>query len=271
MNPWRACILPIFIVTGIVLAWAQAARGLEAGVPIYAKDVNGRFMIEVRCEQFDKDIERTTTPYMGSYQENWEENRLRAQFTCMFSKPINVFADAGIVDARDADGVAPIFGGGIKLCAYENEGLRLNLFASGYYVSGIKFREDYIIVFEGTPADNMAEVSDIYPPPYDQHLKREIDYYEVGGGFSLSKEIPLENKMTLTPYGGLVVSYLRGDGEEELKGIRPLEKTDIEFEGDGWMGLHLGVAVNFRPGLGLSLEGRFIKQSSVSAGLYYAF
>ena len=161
MKSSHARILQAAVAAGLILAWLPSARGLEGGVPIYSKDVNGRCMIELRCEQFDRDIDRTTTPYLGSYKETWEENRLRAQLTYMLSKPINVFVDAGIVDAEDADGVAPIFGGGIKMCAYENEGLRFNLFASGYYVSGIEYREDYIIVFEEAPADDTAVSSDI--------------------------------------------------------------------------------------------------------------
>ena len=179
------------------------------------------------------------------------------------SEKITGKIEAGLADAKNAEDFAPLFGAGIQAAAYEADGLRFNVFAAGRYVSGIEYKDKGFIVEDFFTITEFPDVT------------REEDYYELGGGFTLSKTINTSDKTQITPYGGLVVALIRGSGEEtfEYFVVEPgVEKdSSVDFEEDGPISIVAGVAVKFPSNVGLRLEGRFIDQSSITAGAFFAF
>ena len=127
---------------------------------------------------------------------------------------------------------------------------------SGYYIPDIEYKHSGLDI-------------DL---DYYEYTQKE-SYYEIGGGMAISKVIELDEQNKLIPYGGVIVSILKGD--EDYKVVYPdlgVTLTDTgDLENDGVLSLFVGMAYQFHTNWAARLEGRFLEESSISAGILFSF
>lgn len=243
------------VVMGIIAgAVASSAWATDVGMPTYSTDIGKNANLEVYYEKYERDIEMTGPDETTTGKQ--EENRFMARINYNASTRASLHAEVGATDSDQSDGAVPIFGVGLKIKAYDSEALDLTVFASGSYVTEIEYSEDGYV-------DYYVDV-----PDYSQ----KESYFEINGGLAISRLVQLDEKTTCTPYGGFMVSKLDGDEDYELKyhdGTTLSESGDIKD--DGVFSIFAGLGLTMDKTFGVRLEGRFVNQTSFSAGLMYFF
>jgi hypothetical protein len=79
----------------------------------------------------------------------------------------------------------------------------------------------------------------------------------------------MEHGGTLTPYGGAIISILRGDEdfETQFPSAGLTFQGDATFKEDGMVSLFAGFVIKASKRVGIRIEGRFVNQTSLSAAL----
>ncbi|HEY8240449.1 MAG TPA: hypothetical protein VIH35_03340 [Kiritimatiellia bacterium] len=253
----RISILPILAV----LVGALPARAHDAGPPIMKTALGKRFNVEVYFEKYQRDIEQEFAS--GTDTAEQEEDRLLARLTFAPADFASLYLEGGATDSKDSEGEAPLFGGGVRLRAYSTPAVQVDVFGSVTYVDGIEYHVD------GFVEPETAGSFTVDHPDLDQ----TESYYEYEGGILLSHVFQAGPKWTVTPYGGFLFSVLDGDEEYDLTPHVPIPPFTIEgdLKENGNFILAAGLLGTLNKTFGLRLEGRFVDEQSVSAGVSYFF
>jgi hypothetical protein len=126
------------------------------------------------------------------------------------------------------------------------------IFGSVHYVPRIDYKESSV-----DPGLGQVEVS------------QEESYMEANAGISLSYLFELRDDATLTPYGGVILSMLKGDEEVELTYIDANARLSGpgDLESDGMASVFGGVSYAFNEYVSVRAEIRLVAQTSFSAAL----
>ena len=249
LKSWIALIV-VFVIS---LIWSVDIYALDVGSSIYSRVFEGKTSMEVFYESYERKIEM---PQEGvDISENdQKEDRVVARLNMAGTEKVIIHLDLGLTDSDESKGYEPLFGGGFIIRAYSNS-INVDVFGSGYYVPEIKY--------EDSGYDSKGR--------YFEYSQEE-NYFEIGGGIALSKEFELDRQFSLIPYGGIFISILEGDEDYEYNwpGLGK-EVTDGEITNEGLLNLFLGVGVQIGHNWGIRVEGRFVEESSVSAGVLLGF
>ena len=263
----RVSFLGVWLMTGAV------AMAIDVGDPFYHVD-GGKWVfnrLEVLYEKYDRDavakthdlrvigpgaevsIPRSGDDSGGRVEADVYMLRLNILLFDKFTGYLN----GGVLDYSDAQDKPYILGGGVRFNAYEKNRMRLNVVGTAHYVPSFDVDDGYA-------------VDDFLGPAV---IKAKVDYYEVAAGPILSGNLLLNANARLMPYGGLLLSFVRGT--EKIRIQYPFTqvtaKTTDDIEEDSPIVAVAGVSVLLKKNFSLRLEGRLIGESSVSEAVGYAF
>jgi len=159
-----------------------------------------------------------------------------------------------VVDDDDADDTPFAVGAGAQFKVYDERNLRVNFVAQGHWVPSYDFSEHHTS-----------------PHDINYNLEGEKDYYELGAGMLVSGTARIDRQAKLIPYGGLMVSMLRGSGDIEAHDLGYVFDGSLDIDEDQPVVAVAGIAFVLQQNITLRLEGRFIGDSSISAGIGVAF
>lgn len=266
MKTTRTQKLPsVVMVLGLLATITTLA--VDVGDPIYKKDVEGRFRCELLYEQYDRDMKieydditlsgprGQATGAIDDETDGADEDLFILRLSFLASDKVALYLDAGVLDDDEAESTPFIVGGGGRLLAYEKGVIRLNMVAFGHYVPPFDIEDD----------DTDSDLGRV-------EGTGEIDYYEVGAGMILSGDVDLGAGIKLAPYGGVLLSALRGsaDLEVDFPDYAVTAKTSADIEEDDPLSGVAGISL-LKDGYSLRVEGRFIGDSSVSVAVGAAF
>ncbi|HMO41481.1 MAG TPA: hypothetical protein PKE26_15715 [Kiritimatiellia bacterium] len=246
--------LAVIIATTVT----QFSQGADVGAPLYLNTIGKSGSVEVYYEKYKRDIEQQGSDgnlYLGEQQED----RVIARLNYHASTRASLYVEAGATDSDGSDGSAALVGGGLKLSLHDSQAFGVSLFAAITYVPEIEYKRDGFIDYA-----NQLE--------YPSSLQTE-SYYEFSGGLILSKTFQMDEKSIITPYAGVMLSRLDGDEDYEFtypasgRNIRTTGTLEDEDPFSAFAGLSLVMNSTF----GIRVEGRFVNQTSVSAGLSLFF
>ncbi len=246
-----------------LLMAATTCPAVDIGAPIYRADFGSGITLDLTYQSLKRDIEQETAFTDHTWTGEQEEKHYIAAILFPLNDRISGKLEAGLADSNGSEDIAPLFGAVLQAALYEVDGLCFNVFAAGRYVSGIEYRTEGVYFTEGGIITEYPEVT------------REEEYFELGGGLTLSKTISTGSKTKITPYGGLLLSLIDGSGEETFRRyiVQPGTATDdsVDFEAENPFSIVGGISALFASNIGLRIEGRFVNQTSVSAGAYFIF
>ncbi|MBU1693620.1 MAG: hypothetical protein KKC51_06615 [Verrucomicrobia bacterium] len=243
----------------VLASMSNTSIALDSGMSFYWEESRGQRQIGIMYERFERRTEGGFAITLSQW-DKLQEDRYVARFAFPLARRFNIHFDLGATDVKGATGLAPLFGAGLDILAYKGRLFDLNVFTGGAYVSNIKDEET--ILWGVLPADDRA--SFVYSDEYFLMM----DYYELGGGLTLSRALDLGNRTKITPYVGIESSILRGHvNEGSMLGSFYREN----FKETGVVSLMGGIAVAISSRLGFRLEGRFISQTAVDASVSVAF
>lgn len=242
----------------VALGGSTFALASDIGAPLYLNTVGRSGSIEVYYEKYERDIEQQASD--GSmFTGEQQEDRVIARLNYHASTKASLYVEAGMTDSDGSDGGAAIVGGGLKLSIHDSPAFGASLFASITYVPEIEYKHDGFIDYV-----NQLE--------YPDSLQTE-SYYEFSGGIILSKTIQMDEKSIITPYVGAMLSRLDGDEDYEFTYPAAGRKTETtgSLEDEDPFSVFAGLNLMLDSKWGIRLEGRFVNQTSVSAGLSMFF
>ncbi len=226
----------------------------------------GHVRIELIYERYNRDVELSggrfsatgpaaTVPFvLPNRSALQEEERVSARLHFPTGRKIDVYLDAGMSKPEGSEGVVPIFGGGIRLLAYKGRSFDASIVGFGTYVPKIEYK-----------------ASTLDPSLGNIESEQEESYWEAGIGLELHRSFTLKKGFRFKPFGGFAVSFLRGD-EDFLDRYTNLGVTVIgtaNLEEDGLLSLYGGFSFLLNRKFSLRIEGRFVNQTSLSAGLAF--
>jgi len=235
-------------------------HALDIGAPLYEKDTKGDLRLEMVVERFDRDVEtelafdRDASLLDEAYDDGMDQTVFMGRLHLPISTEGVLFVDFGIVDDDTADDTPFVVGLGAQLRIYDEGTLRVNFVAEGHWVPSYDFSE------HRTSPRNVSYT-----------LKGDKDYYELGAGLLVSGRADINRQARLIPYGGIMLSMLKGSGDIEAHGIGYVFDGSLDMEEDQPVVAVAGVALMLQRSITLRLEGRFIGDSSISAGIGVAF
>lgn len=236
----------------------QVTLGADVGAPLYLNTIGKSGNIEVYYEKFKRDIEQQGSDG-NLYTSEQQEDRVIARLNYNASTRASLYIEAGATDSDGSDGAAALIGGGLKLSVHDSPAFGVSLFASITYVPEIKYKQDGFIDYA-----NQLE--------YPSSLQTET-YYEFSGGLILSKTFQLDDKSLITLYAGVMLSRL--DGDEDYEFTYPASRRNIRttgtLEDEDPFSAFGGLSLVLNSTVGIRVEGRFVNQTSVSAGLSLFF
>ncbi len=249
---------PQIAATTFLMLLAGTVHALDAGLPFFRPDMDASVTVDVYSEAMDRDIEQEFAFTEGTFKATQEENRAIARITGYPSDRLSLHASIGITDAEESESVAPLVGGGVNFCITQPNTLRLDVFIAGYYVDEIDYERSGALT-------QTAEIAGAL---------RSESYYEIGGGLRLSAPMKLKTNNRLVPYAGVTLSTMQADGEERIRFVSSGlgERDDsVDFEDDSPVSVFAGLALLVRNNFGARLEGRFIDQTTIAAGIFFSF
>ena len=242
-------------------AWSSV-YATDVGMPLYSSAIEKSVNVEVYYEQYKRDIEQDSSSG-NTYTGEQEESRVIARVNYHASSRASLYAEIGATDSDGSEGQALLLGAGLKIKVYDSEALNVNAFASATYIPEIEYKHDGYVDYT-EPGYEWVD--------YPDRVQKET-YFEINGGLAVSKFLQLDEKTTCTPYAGFMVSVLNGDEDYELK-YHVQERTEErtgDLKDDGAFSMFAGLGLTLDDTWGIRFEGRFINQSSFSAGLMYFF
>ncbi len=243
-------------VTGLVFA-GLTARAADVGLPPGANDVSRRASVEVYGERFRRDANQDFLSKTTDSRQ--KEDRSMARASYLATRRLTLHVDAGSTKSEDSEDAVPIYGAGLFFAVCDRPAVHVDAFASGTYVRDIEYRA----------AGAIDEEQQLDHPDVDQ----TESYYEINAGLTASRLLDLGHKTTVTPYGGFMLSRLRGDEEYDLTyhTDRPPRRDSGVIRDGTPFSAFAGAGFSFGKHFGIRIEGRFLNQESYSAGLLYFF
>lgn len=246
---------------GVLLVGFLPVNGyaFDCGDPVSEKDIKGDVRLELIVENFDREAENKisfddASALDESYTKGMDQTAFMARIHLPLARNATVFLDAGILDDNDADSAPVVIGAGTQIPFYDKKGLQLNFTANAHWVPNYDFEE--------THTNRNLRYT----------LSGEKGYYELGAGMLMSGDVVLDKQSKIIPYGGIVLSLLRGSGDiEALVDGYHISDGDLDLTEDGALVGVLGVAFLLQKSFSFRLEGRIIGDSSLSAAMGIAF
>lgn len=270
----KSYVIPSVFVVATVLGTVSASWATDVGMPLYEGDIAGKKgSLEVYYEQYKRDAAMDRKMYnMENGQEisydttvydQREEDRFIVRINYYAGSKIAFYAEAGALDSSYIYGLegkekVALFGAGLRGKIYSCRFFDASLFGSATYVPEIEY------------------VGSVYSDEYgEESYFIEDSYSEINGGFTLSKFFRFDNTFSLLPYGGLMFSKLTGDGDLDFV-LKKNDETrvsliDATFRDDGEFSMFAGLGFMLNDCWAIRAEGRFVNQTSLSAGLTYFF
>lgn len=231
----------------------------DCGDPISKQDTKGSLRLELIVENFDRDVENELSfdnlpPLNEEYTEGMDQTVFMARIHLPLDRAGKLFFDLGIMDDDDADDTPFVVGIGTQIPVYDKQGLRLDFTANAHWVPEYDFEE--------THAKGNLRYT----------LSGDKGYYELGAGMLISGELKLDRQSRIIPYGGLMLSVLRGSGDIEalVDGYR-IADGDLDLTEDEIPVAVLGLSFLLQKSFSFRLEARVIGDSSLSAAMGIAF
>ena len=258
----------------LVLTNAINTFAMDIGLP-GPMPGGGKMSLELFCEDYERDIrQEISQPWspgtlhggaLVAQDMTQEETRYFARLTYALRRELALQALVGFTRSEGADNDSPVWGLGIQYLVWSCHGFDTTLFAAGQYVNEIKYKHEFYYG-PNPPYPNNWE--------WPEGIQKE-DYYELSGGAMMSRDFQFRSRWTLRPYAGLQLSKL--DGNEKYDHtwaiVEPLGREVQEgyIRDDGLLTLFGGAGLFWNNRFGLRLEGRFVNQTSFSAGGVYFF
>jgi len=250
----------VFGLLAMMVSVPQHVHALDVGAPMYQKDVKGDLGLELIVERFDRDVE-TELEFDDDASlldekdtDGIDQTAVMARLHLPLSSQASLFVDVGVIDDDDADDTPFAVGAGAQFKVYDERDLRVNFVAEGHWVPSYDFSE------HRTSPRNISYT-----------LKGDKDYYELGAGLLVSGNARIDRQARLIPYGGIMVSMLRGSGDIEAHDLGYVFDGSLDIKEDQPVVAVAGLAFVLQKNITLRLEGRFIGDSSISAGMGVAF
>jgi hypothetical protein len=247
-------LLPGFLIGILPLT----GRALDAGYPFFKNDVDEPLTLEVVFERLDRNIVQEVAFSGSRFAGDQEEDRLAGRLYYYATPRVTLHLQLGSTDAEQSSSNAPLAGGGLSVRIWERGALRLSGFASGTYVHEIEYRRPGVL----TPLAEIAAV------------RRLESYAEYGGGARLSADVFTRPGIRLAAYGGVTFSVMEAEGEEHFTFTTTGQSQSdhsVDFDEDGAGSLFAGLVLQRNANFGARLEGRFVDQSSYTAGIFFSF
>jgi hypothetical protein len=164
-----------------------------------------------------------------------------------------VYGDAGFVDDDSAEDIAAMVGVGGRILLYGVDKIRISAVAAYHYVPG----------FDTEPED------DIDPDFGNQTISGEISYWEGSAGVLVSGDVNIDTKSKFVPYGGLLLSTLRGtvDADVDFPDVDVHGSSSTDFEEDTLPVAVVGGSLVLDQKITVRAEGRLIGDESFSLAL----
>jgi hypothetical protein len=248
-----------FIAVLIAIASLPVAAA-DVGLPFSAAENEKPRSAEIYFEHLSRNVSQDYVG--GTANGEQDENRYIARVEFRVGPRTSLSAEAGATDSDAAQNTAPLIGAGVRYSLCDNETLRANLFASGKYVSDINYKT------AGNLATNQSGDSVEHP-----FIDQTESYFEFAAGAAIARDEKISSKITCTPYGGLMLSKLRGNEDYKLTyRIDPRNDSQTgHIRDSGSVSIFAGIAFAFSNTWGVRIETRVLNQSSYSAGLTYFF
>lgn len=243
-------------LAGYLLSLSTPA--LDTALPFYGEDLDARITVEMLVEDMKRDIRQQDAFTGETFDGEQKEKRLIARVTGYPTERIQVYGLLGLANSEDADNFAPMLGGGIRARVGSMGGFRLGALAGGYWVEGIEYTSPGVL----TPFEEFAA------------SYREESYYEWGLGLVIDRAWLVTSRTQLVPFAGMTWSMMQADGKETFAYPttgRIVHDDQVDFEDDSPFALVGGLALLVNRNFGLRIEGRFVDQTSLSAGLFFSF
>ncbi|MCP4366275.1 MAG: hypothetical protein GY800_13405 [Planctomycetes bacterium] len=242
------------VALAATLGTASAAWATDVGLPLYSDSTGKKGSIEVYYEDYQHDAEQLYPSGVSSVEQ--EEERIVVRMNYYPTARIALYGEIGATDSYTSKGNVPLLGAGLRVKVYNGPFCDLSAFASATYIPETEYHADF-------QEDSSRQVK----------WSQEESYSEINGGLTISTLVPLGGQATLMPYGGVMVSSLDGDEDYRLdyylEGVTT--ENDGYVEGDGAVSLFAGLGLMLDDTWGVRFEGRFINQTSLSAGMIYSF
>ena len=261
------------LIVLLVLASAINTVAMDIGLPGPLPG-GGKLSLELFYEDFERDIRQEAaefwapgSPHGGLVGEDMiqEETRYFARLTYAWRRELALQALVGFTHSETADNDSPVLGLGLQYLVWSCHGFDTTLFAAGQLVNEIRYKNDF---YYGPNPPNAGNWE------WPEGTQKE-DYYELSAGATVSRDIQLHPRLTMRPYAGLQLSKLDGDEKYDHTWavVEPLGREVQEgyIKDDGVLALFGGAGLFWDNRFGLRLEGRFVNQTSFSAGLFYFF
>jgi len=160
-----------------------------------------------------------------------------------------------MTNSKESTGSVLLFGGGLKHVAFDKNDSQIGVFLQGHYAPKIEYKQQ--------------ESTTLGFASFTQNER----YYEISTGLTVAKTIYLDPTTRLIPYGGVMLSYLKGKEEGKFTYSNSTNSITAngDIDGDGIFALVLGTDLKFESNLGIRFEGRFVNQSSLSVALNMSF
>jgi hypothetical protein len=253
----RLCIIQVAL---LALAAARS-RATDVGMPLHSEATGGGGNLEFYFEQFRRDIRQDFVD--GPDTAKQKESRIIERINVHAGSRAAVYAEIGATRSDQAEHVVPLFGAGLAVRLHESPALGVNAFASGTYIHGIEYRQSGYVTYS-EPGYVWAEYPD---------LDQRESYFEYNAGLTLSRLFRPNAKVICTPYAGLMLSGIDGTEEYHLT-YHVNARTETRsgnLRGDGAISPFGGLGLTFSKDWCIRIEGRFVNQTSLSAGLVYFF
>ncbi|MBU1735319.1 MAG: hypothetical protein KKC28_14425 [Verrucomicrobia bacterium] len=230
---------------GVLVGALPSAWATDVGMPIYRGDIQKNVSLEAYYEKFKRDVEQDGVDGLEQ-----KENRFIARATYFAGDRASLYGEIGATHSDEAEGTAPIMGFGLKLALYNAEMIQIGAFASAQYIHEIKYETD-------------LEVGE---------FNQTENYFEINGGIVVSRFMKLGETMGFVPYAGVMASRLDGNQDYETVNADGSSESESGYiKDDGLFSIFAGAGLIINDRVGARLEGRFINQTSFTAGLTYLF
>ena len=221
----------IWVVVSLVLGVSNLAMAARIGNPA-AGAGKEKVIGEIEYDHSERDLKGA-----GVVAEE-KSNRILARLDYGLSEQFDGFFKLGAADVEDGEfGLA--LGGGIKVTIIEEEQLKWGVTAQ-------------ILNFT-SEAEDIADAEE------------EITEYDIATG--LSYAIELDEGAVITPYAGVIGSFVDGEASISMLGIT----VSIDLEEDDSFGCFAGVDLQLSEDVKFNIEGRFINETSVAGAVQILF
>lgn len=259
-------------VVFIAAACALAGSAMAADVGAFRPTENGR-SLSLTFEKYKRDVTQDVADTWGGgeFEGEQEEDHILLRLTSRPTPHFGWTVGVGVSDAESSEGHVPLLGLGAHYIFYTGNTLHASAFWQVHHVREIEYENiiNNVYLDPAIGGDGLGYAVS----------SRTESYFEYEAGFAVTKDFFMDSGGRSSLYGGIMFSLLQSDGDEEFvfykysgEQVTTASEDGLDFEADSLAVLFAGIDFAI-PGdrFGMRLEGRFLKQASVSFSLYGDF